>query len=162
MPASSAPVYDVAQAEGEFIIKRIGDVVDARPSGGIFSKPKPASNRWRLTSQPKKRLVQYIPTLVSQAEIRDLIKKAGFEAVILGDEAEDAEAKAREKEIGKQRNMLILGIIFTLPLFILSMGRDIGLIPMEIRASSLVRMASVCPGHPGAIYRGRPILRRGV
>ncbi len=123
--------YDVAQAEGEFIIKRIGDVVDAHRLEE-FLKTRTGIQSVAINVATEKALVQYIPTLISQSEIRDLIKKAGFEAVILGDEAEDAEAKAREKEIKKQRNMLILGIVFTLPLFILSMGRDFGLISMEI------------------------------
>ncbi len=52
--------------------------------------------------------------------------------MVQGDIAEDAEAKAREEEIKKQRKLLILGIIFTLPLFLLSMGRDLGIIPEAI------------------------------
>jgi Cu+-exporting ATPase len=123
--------YDVAEAEGEFIIKRIADSVDTQRLED-FLKTKNGIQSVSINLATEKALVQYIPTLVSQAEIRNLIKKAGFEAVILGNEAEDAEAVAREKEIRKQRNMLLLGIVFTLPLFILSMGRDFGLIPMAI------------------------------
>jgi len=123
--------YDVAQAEGELIIKRIADSVDAKRLEE-FLNSQSGIQTVAINLATEKALVQYIPTLISQAEIRDLIKKAGFEAIILGDEAEDAEAIARDKEIKKQRNMLLLGIIFTLPLFLLSMGRDLGLIPMEI------------------------------
>ena len=52
--------------------------------------------------------------------------------MILGDIAEDAEAKSREEEIRKQRALLIIGIVFSLPVFLLSMSRDFGLIPHSI------------------------------
>ena len=74
-------------------------------------------------------MLKYIPTLTSQLEIRNRIKKSGFEATVQGDIAEDAEGKAREEEVNKQRKLLILGIVFTLPLFLMSMGRDLGIIP---------------------------------
>ncbi len=123
--------YDVAQADGEFIIKRIADSVDAKRLEG-FLRAQNGIRAVAINLATEKAAIGYIPTLVNQAEIRDLIKKAGFEAVILGDEAEDAEAKAREREIRKQRNMLLLGILFTLPLFLLSMSRDFGIIPEMI------------------------------
>ena len=43
--------------------------------------------------------VTYIPTLVSQADLRKAVSAAGFEALQLGGDAEDAERLAREKEI---------------------------------------------------------------
>ncbi|TES91620.1 MAG: copper-translocating P-type ATPase, partial [Anaerolineales bacterium] len=75
-------------------------------------------------------VVKYIPTIISQAEIRRAVSAAGFEAVVLGGEAEDAERKAREAEIAAQRSLLTVGLIFTIPLFLLSMTRDIGLLPV--------------------------------
>ncbi len=47
----------------------------------------------------------------------------------LGGEAEDAEAKARQHEINTQRRLLIIGLIFTVPLFLFSMSIDFGLLP---------------------------------
>ncbi len=123
--------YDVAQAQGEFVIKRIADSVDAQRLEGALRKYDGILDV-SINLSTEKATIQYIPTLINQTNIRDLIKKAGFEAVILGDEAEDAEAKAREKEIRKQRNLLILGLVFTVPLFLLSMGRDFGLVPAAI------------------------------
>jgi P-type Cu+ transporter len=49
--------------------------------------------------------------------------RPGFEALELGGEAEDAEALAREHEINEQRRLLIIGLIFTVPLFVLSMAK---------------------------------------
>jgi Cu+-exporting ATPase len=42
----------------------------------------------------------------------------------MGGEAEDAEAKAREHEINEQRRLLIIGLAFSIPLFLFSMSRD--------------------------------------
>src|SRR6266540_5293104 len=77
----------------------------------------------------EKARVKYVPTIVTQAELRRAVAGAGFEAIELGGEAEDAEAKAREHEINEQRRLLMIGLIFTIPLFLLSMGKDLGLLP---------------------------------
>ena len=68
--------------------------------------------------------VKYVPTILSQAEIRQAIARSGFEAVEMGGVAEDAEAVAREHEINEQRRLLIIGLAFTIPLFLFSMARD--------------------------------------
>ncbi len=36
---------------------------------------------------------------------------------------------ARQQEIDNQRRLLIIGLAFTIPLFLLSMGKDLGLLP---------------------------------
>lgn len=127
--------YDVAVAEGEFVIKRLTDPSDALRLEKDLAKEDGITDV-SVNSTTGKTLVKYIPTLTSQLEIRNRIKKSGFEAVVQGDIAEDAEAKAREEEIQKQRRLLILGIIFTLPLFLMSMGRDLGIIPEAVGMQS--------------------------
>ena len=72
--------------------------------------------------------VNYIPTLVSQVEIREQIIKAGFEAQILGDQNIDTEELIRQQEFHNQRKDLIIGLLLTIPLFLLSMSRDLGLV----------------------------------
>ncbi|MGH2522602.1 MAG: heavy metal translocating P-type ATPase, partial [Anaerolineales bacterium] len=69
--------------------------------------------------------VKYIPTIVSQADLRRAVAKAGFEAIETEGGAEDAERIAREKEIAHQRHLLLVGLLFTAPLFVLSMTRDL-------------------------------------
>ncbi|MBW6467286.1 MAG: copper-translocating P-type ATPase, partial [Brevefilum sp.] len=39
---------------------------------------------------------------------------------------------ARKAEIAEQKRLLIIGLIFTVPLFVLSMARDFGLLPMTL------------------------------
>ncbi len=89
------------------------------------------SLRHRSITPQRKRRVQYVPTIVTQAELRRAIANSGFEALELGGEAEDAEAQAREREINEQRRLLIIGLIFTIPLFLLSMGKDLVCSPMS-------------------------------
>jgi len=72
--------------------------------------------------------VNYIPTLVSQVEIREQIIRAGFEAQILGDQNIDTEEMIRQQEFQNQRKDLVIGLLLTIPLFLLSMSRDLGLI----------------------------------
>jgi len=58
------------------------------------------------------------------------VEKAGYGVVQAGDEdtLEDAEQAAREAEIRHQERRLLVGVLFTLPLFLLSMGRDLGIL----------------------------------
>ncbi len=120
--------YGIAAGEAEFVIPRLSDSNDARRlekvlgglEGVLWAVVNPADERAR---------VKYVPTVLTQVEIRRAIKAAGFQPVELGGELEDAEAKARQQEIDHQRRLLIAGLIFTVPLFLFAMARDFGLLP---------------------------------
>lgn len=119
--------YGVATGEAELIIKRLSDDNDARRlEKTLLNLEGVLEAQVSFTSE--KARARYIPTVVSQAEIRAAVSRSGFEAVELGGDAEDAEAKAREHEIQEQRRLLILGLIFTVPLFIFSMLRDFNIL----------------------------------
>ena len=74
--------------------------------------------------------VEYIPGALNLDEIVAAIEKAGYGAIPpedgLGEE--DAEQKTRDAEIKDQTRKFAVGVLFALPLFVLSMGRDFGLI----------------------------------
>ena len=74
--------------------------------------------------------VEYIPGVLNLDEIVGAIEKAGFGAIPPEDglDPEDAEQKARDAEIKDQTRKFAVGVLFALPLFVLSMGRDFGLI----------------------------------
>src|SRR5258706_2335156 len=120
--------YGVATGEADIIIKRLADDNDARRLEKVLSALEGVLEA-QVNYTTEKARVKYVPTIVSQAELRRAVVSAGFEAVELGGEAEDAEAKAREHEINEQRRLLTIGLIFTIPLFLLSMARDFGLLP---------------------------------
>ncbi len=79
----------------------------------------------------EKATVQYAPGVVSRADLVTAVRKAGYDVVetaVAAADPEDAEAAARAAEIRHQWTRLIVGLIFSLPLFILSMSRDFGLL----------------------------------
>ena len=115
--------YGVATGEAELIIKRLSDDNDARRLEKTLLNLEGVLDA-QVSFTSEKARARYIPTVVSQAEIRAAVSRSGFEAVELGGDAEDAEAIAREHEIQEQRRLLIIGLIFTVPLFIFSMLRD--------------------------------------
>ncbi|MBK6431192.1 MAG: copper-translocating P-type ATPase [Anaerolineae bacterium] len=127
--------YGVATGEADLIIKRLDDDNDARRLESALRKLEGVLEV-QVTYATEKARVRYVPTVISQAEIRRSVAAAGFEALELGGDAEDAEAAARQEEIDNQRRLLIIGVIFTVPLFLLSMGMDWGLLPPFFYAST--------------------------
>ena len=120
--------YGVASGEADLMIKRLADDNDARRLETAMRKLEGVLDV-AVSLATEKARIRYVPTIISQAELRRSIASVGFEALELGGEAEDAEAQAREHEIKTQRHLLTVGLLFTIPLFILSMSRDFGLLP---------------------------------
>ncbi len=74
--------------------------------------------------------VSYDGAVLTREAIIARVRKAGYDVpeIIAGEDMEDAEAKARAMDIHHQEKRLLIGAIFTIPLFILSMSRDLGLL----------------------------------
>ena len=74
--------------------------------------------------------VEYLPGVVSLVTIQQAIRDAGYDVIVAaeGEAPEDVERAAREAEIQSQTRKFWVGVVFTLPLFLLSMGRDFGLL----------------------------------
>jgi Cu+-exporting ATPase len=74
--------------------------------------------------------VEYVPGVLNADDIVTAIEKAGYGAIRPeeGFDEEDAEQKARDAEIKDQTRKFAIGVLFALPLFVFSMGRDFGLI----------------------------------
>ncbi|HRQ33599.1 MAG TPA: HAD-IC family P-type ATPase, partial [Anaerolineales bacterium] len=119
--------YGVATGEADLVIKRIADDNDARRLEAALLKLDGALEAQASYASGKAR-VKYVPTMISQSEIRPAVTQAGFEAIELGGDAEDAEAIAREHEVNEQFRMFVIGLIFTAPLFVFSMLRDFNLL----------------------------------
>ncbi len=67
--------------------------------------------------------VTFETTTLTEAAIVDKIRDLGFDVV-----DEDEEDEARAAEFRRQKLQFTAGVIFTLPLFLISMGRDMNLI----------------------------------
>ncbi len=120
--------YDVAEGVADLSIRRMSDDNDARRLESALSRLEGVLEA-RVSYAGERAWLRYIPTVISQAEMRRVVAAAGFEALELGGQAEDAEAAARAAETAQQRRLLAIGLVFTVPLFVFSMGRDLGLIP---------------------------------
>lgn len=121
--------YGVAAGEADLVIKRIGDMNDASRLEKYLDKLFGVLDA-QVSFANEKARIKYVPTIISQSELRKAIAAAGFETLELGGDIDDAEAKAREIEIKQQWKLLLVGLVFTLPLFIFSMVRDFDFLPM--------------------------------
>lgn len=126
--------YNISTGEAELFVKRLSDDNDARRLESTIGEMEGVL-AVNVSYASEKARIEYIPTAISQTELRRKISAAGFEAVIIGDEFEDAERKAREDEIAQQRRYLIIGLVFTVPLLIFSMTRDLGLLTPQIASA---------------------------
>jgi Cu+-exporting ATPase len=76
--------------------------------------------------------VRYVPTSAGWSELKVAVENAGYGVIETAatdvGAIEDAEAQARARELADKRRKLIVGVALGLPLFLLSMARDFGLI----------------------------------
>ncbi len=146
--------YGVADGEADLMIRRMSDDNDARRlQKNLASLEGVEGASVSFTSEHAR--VRYIPTVISQSEIRQAVAAAGFEAVEVGGEAEDVEAQAREAEINQQRRLLIIGLVFTIPLFLLAMGSELELLPMSVITAPWLPWVEFLLATPVQFYVGR-------
>ena len=73
----------------------------------------------------EKATVSFDTSSVKVSDIVERIQKIGFEAILSGEtDSEDIEQAARESEIRDQTRKFLVGAVFALPLFLMSMARD--------------------------------------
>ena len=74
--------------------------------------------------------VQYDPSTVTLENLADAVGRAGYTLVLprAGESVDDEEQRARRAEYHRERSALLVGILFTVPLFVLSMSRDLSLL----------------------------------
>jgi Cu+-exporting ATPase len=136
--------YGVATGEADLVIKRLSDDNDARRLESALLKLEGVMEA-QVNFTIEKARVKYVPTIITQAELRRAVVSAGFETMELGGEAEDAEAQAREHEINEQWRLLVVGLIFTVPLFLFAMARDFNLLPAMFYEMSTMEGMSAAP-----------------
>ncbi|MCH7480449.1 MAG: heavy metal translocating P-type ATPase, partial [Chloroflexi bacterium] len=145
--------YGIATGEADFAVHKMSDDNDARRLEKVLNAlDGVVSVQVNFTSERAR--IQYIPTMVSQADLRRSISKEGFEAVVLGGEAEDVERAARQAEVTEQRKLLIVGLIFTIPLLLLSMVRDFGFLPQAIASAAWLPWIMFVLATPVQFYVG--------
>jgi Cu+-exporting ATPase len=90
----------------------------------------------------EKASITYLPGSIRRQTLVQAVEKAGYGVLDLGQTAapEDAERAARQAEIDRQRRLVWIGAAFTIPLFLISMSRDV------VMASAADAMGSMA-GH---------------
>lgn len=123
--------YDIASGDANFLVRNLSDANDVRRlEKALVALDGVLDARVNLGTE--RAIIRYIPTIVSQNDLRLAIRAAGFEPVASDTDAGDVEGAARQAEIRHQGRLLVAGMIFTIPLFILAMSSDLGLLPHEI------------------------------
>lgn len=152
--------YGIATGEADLHIRGLSDDNDARRLQKALEKID-GVRQVTVNFTAEKVHVRYIPTLTAQTDLRAAIKAAGFEALELGSDAHDAEAEARQAEIAHQKKLLIVGLIFTIPLFTLAMARDLGFLPMGWGHAPWVNWIMLALATPVQFYVGWQYYRNG-
>ena len=120
--------YGIAAGLAEIPLRRLADDTDARRLVKVLAALD-GTLEVRVSVANESVRVKYVPTILSQGEIRRAISRAGLEALETEGQSEDMEARARAHEIASQRKLLILGLVFSVPLLVLSMAADLGFLP---------------------------------
>ncbi|MEP7290087.1 MAG: heavy metal translocating P-type ATPase [Chloroflexota bacterium] len=120
--------YGVAQATMDLPITASNGV---QPVEHATSK-NPAILAITVNPALDKASVTYLPGSVRRSDIVKAVAAAGYKVLdgSTGEAPEDAERLARQAEIDRQTRLVWIGVAFTVPLFILSMARDLALASM--------------------------------
>ncbi|MCG6946551.1 MAG: heavy metal translocating P-type ATPase [Deltaproteobacteria bacterium] len=122
--------YGIATAKVELPITGMTCANCAMNIERTLNKKVPGVVRAAVNFASERAAVEYLPNVTSVEEIIAAIRKAGFDAIPPDEtgEDEDVEQRARRAEIDDQTRKFAVGFLFTLPLFLWSMGRDFGLL----------------------------------
>jgi len=136
--------YGVAIGKTDLPITGLQDQTDANTLEKILTKQNGVLTV-NVSFGTEHAALEYIPGVTSIAELAVVIRKAGFDLVqpdqIL--EIEDVETQIRAQELNKQKNLLIIGLIFTVPLIIFSMMRDFRVVGFEYDQFFMLAAATV-------------------
>ena len=121
--------YGVAKATVEFPVTGMTCANCALTIERTLNKKVPGVVQASVNFAAERAHVEYIPSVTDTDEMVAAIEKAGYGAIRPDEalEGEDAELAARRAEIRDQTRKFLVGVVFTAPLFFLSMGRDFGL-----------------------------------
>ncbi len=145
--------YDVALGEAHFLVENLAESSDSL----VIEKriqALPGVVRCQVNQVAGTLRIEYLPTSTDQPGLKEALRGLGLIASEAGS-AEDAEALARKKEFDQQRHFLVVGLIFTIPLFLLSMAGDLGFLPDSLAHASWIKWIMFALATPVQFYVGR-------
>ena len=120
--------YGVAAAQAELAVTGMTCTNCSATVERVLNQKVPGVLSASVNFAAERATVSYLASVTSIDRMVEAIEKAGYGAVPTeSGEAGDSEAAAREAEVRDQAKKFFIGLLFTAPLFVLSMGRDMGL-----------------------------------
>jgi Cu+-exporting ATPase len=122
--------YGIATAKVELPVTGMTCASCAMNIERTLNKKVPGVVQASVNFASERAAVQYLPNLTSVEEMIVAIRQAGYDAIAPDEtgEDEDVEQRARRAEVADQTKKFAVGLLFTVPLFLWSMGRDFGLL----------------------------------
>jgi len=146
--------YDVATGEAVLSIPELSDPVNAsRLEKALENKPGIISSQANPVAETLN--LVYVPTITNVNEIMALVAKAGFTPTLTDRDLDDPESKARQRAIQEQKRLLTISLVLTIPLFILQMGSEFGLLPESISMAPWLNWVLFALATPVQFYVGR-------
>jgi len=119
--------YGVAAAEAELAITGMTCANCAATIERVLNQKVPGVLSASVSFAAEKAAVSYLPSVTGVDQMVSAVEKAGYGAYpIESAGAVDSEEKARAEEVRHQARKFAVGLLFTAPLFVLSMGRNMG------------------------------------
>jgi len=145
--------YGVALGNVELPVTGLRDSSDALALEKLLSR-QPGVLQAQANYGAERLSLRFIPGMTSVAELAGAVRKAGFDLVQAADneEMEDVEAKVRAAETNRQRRLLTIGLILTLPLMLYSMSRDFGLVYFDGDVYAMMLPATLVQFYVGWQY----------
>lgn len=145
--------YDLASGEADLPIAELHDPNDALRLEKLLADTDGVLEAQVNLSSGRAR-VRYVPTIASYAELRRAAQAAGFEVLEQDGEVQDVERAARQREARHQAHLMWIGVLFSAPLFILSMSRDFGLLPASLAHAPWIEWLFFALATPVQFYVG--------
>jgi Cu+-exporting ATPase len=122
--------YDVRTARVELPVTGMSCTNCATNIENVLKRKVPGVLNASVNFATERASAEFIPGVATIDAMIAAIRKAGYDALPPTDShaLEDAEQAARATEIRDQTRKFLVGLLFALPLFVLSMSRDFGLI----------------------------------
>lgn len=156
----SSSGYGVAQATMDLPITGMTCASCVRTVERTLNK-QPGILSVNVNLATEKATISYIPGAVRRSDLVKAVEDAGYGVLDLSDAAapEDAERAAREAEIDHQKRLVLMGLVFTVPLLILSMARDLVMATMPQETMAGMSMSSgVNPALEWLLWAGWPFV----
>lgn len=150
--------YGVATGEYELTIESLSD---SSVSNALRRKLLDVKGIVEVSVDPvaESAVITFLPTELRTQDIRKKVEDLGYRILAEGRVVGDVEEAARKKEIESKLRVLYFGLIFTVPLFIISMSVDFGILPVQWKTETWYRWLLFALATPVQIYVGRVFFR---